>query len=57
MTASPQFFVSDNHDRCPICKSDPKTCPHSLSDMAERLWENWVRKVVRDELRRQTQSG
>jgi hypothetical protein len=50
--ASPQFFVSDNFSKCPLCKGDPKTCPHSLGAMAERLWEEWVRKIAREEVKR-----
>jgi hypothetical protein len=46
------FPVNDNYDRCPICRKDPKTCPHSLGQMAERLWEDWVRRIVREEMSR-----
>lgn len=44
--------TNGNHVKCPLCKKDPKTCPHSLSQMDKRLWENWVREIVRDEIRR-----
>jgi hypothetical protein len=48
--ATPRMTVDGNHDRCPICKKNPKTCPHSLNDMDIRLWEDRIRKIVREEL-------
>lgn len=47
------FPVNNNYDYCPICKGNPKECPHSLYDMAERLWANWVRMLIRGELKSQ----
>ena len=51
--AEPRLEVDGNHDRCPICKGDTKGCKHSLSAMAARVWETWVRGIVRDEMRRE----
>lgn len=50
MAAKPMLRVDNNHGLCPICKGDPKTCKHSLAEMTERVWDNYIRGIVRDEL-------
>lgn len=52
MGASAYMQTNGNHYPCPVCKKDPKTCPHSLTQMDERVWENRIREIVRDELAR-----
>lgn len=51
----PHIGVNNNYDRCPICKKDPKSCPHALGDMIKRTWEDWIRSIVRDELKKAAQ--
>lgn len=48
----PHMGVDNNFDKCPLCKGDPKNCPHSLGQMIERIWEDWCRNIVRDEIRK-----
>lgn len=44
--------VNGNHDKCPICKGSPKSCPHSFNEMDKRLFDNYIRSVVKKELQR-----
>lgn len=48
----PSFMTNGNHGTCPICKGDPKRCPHALKDMDNKVIENWVRRIVREEIER-----
>jgi hypothetical protein len=52
MGATPRLTVNGNHYPCPVCKGDPKYCPHSLSEMDERVFENFIRAIVRDEIKK-----
>jgi hypothetical protein len=57
MTAKPRLTVNDNFGLCPICKGDPKTCKHSLQEMNERVWQDFIRAIVRDELSKARKNG
>lgn len=53
MTAKPMLRHDNNFGLCPICKGDPKTCKHSFQEMTERVWDTYIRSIVRDELSKQ----
>lgn len=48
----PHMGVNNNFDKCPICKGHPKHCPHDIGQMIERVWDNWCRNIVRDEMKK-----
>ncbi len=37
-------------DRCPICKSDFKTCPHSIRQVDAYKADDKIRKLIRQEV-------
>ena len=50
-----RFYDPDADVRCPICRQDFSDCPHSLAQANERVDERRIRRIVREEIRRNAQ--
>ena len=44
-------------DRCPICKSAFKHCPHSVKQVQDRAATDRIRKIVQQELAKQQKAA
>jgi hypothetical protein len=40
-------------DTCPICKRDFRDCKHSILDVRNKQQDDHIRKIIREELKKQ----